>query len=230
MNSPLVIGIGIHERDRFPAAPEALDNGPIVCLQTGKGTVRIIQPGFHVGGVFSDLVETGFEIGVRHGEADKADLRLAARIEVLSPVKRNVAALYDQALPVLDHGFDHFPHDRPEIRGQRAVVLRPQRGIPAADEAHLQMVEGEIRIAVPFKHLLRQKCFPGMGRTGDQYDHGFFFSLSFNPRACFCSASCRPWPAWRSLSSAPDCASFPLRGFYTVHTSPGTALRSRSPL
>lgn len=64
----------------------------------------------------------------------------------------------------------------------------------ATDKAHLQMVDREVRHAVPLKQSLRQKRFARVGCTGDQDNLGdemFHFStLLFtyhSQKACYLS-------------------------------------------
>lgn len=96
----------------------------------------------------------------RHDEVDVLYLFKVAGIEVVFPVERNVASLDDEVLPVLDGRLCDLPDDSPQVRGEQVVVLGRKRGLAAADEPHLQKVDRERGIAVPFHESLRQRVLP----------------------------------------------------------------------
>ena len=78
-----------------------------------------------------------------HSKTDKPDVRQIFFSEVLPPFKRNIASLDDEVLPVLDGGFDHFAHNRPQVIRESIIIQRRERGVPAAYEPHFQMVDGD---------------------------------------------------------------------------------------
>ena len=72
-----------------------------------------------------------FNVLLGHCKADKSNRRQIMRIEVFSPIGRNVAALYDQVLSVLDCGLDDLADDGPQIFCESIIVFRRQTGIAA---------------------------------------------------------------------------------------------------
>ena len=109
---------------------------------------------------FFDRVSRGlggapFEI-VRHGKAYEPDISHICFGEVYSPVERNIASFDDQVLMVLNSSLDYLSDDRPKILRKGIVIFRRQRGVPAADHTHLQMIDGQTGIQVLLKHPLCQ--------------------------------------------------------------------------
>jgi hypothetical protein len=65
-------------------------------------------------------------------------------VEVATPFWCYVAAFDYEVLLVLDRRLHHFTNYGPEILRELLVVLGSEGGVPAADEAHLQVVNGEV--------------------------------------------------------------------------------------
>ena len=153
---------------------KAFDHSMVLRYQSVDRYIGFNQSGFYIGLVSNNHIKVTFDIFIGHRKTDKSNRRQILFVEILPPVERDIAALYDQILFVLDRGLDHLPHDRPEIRSQRLIITqRRQFSIPAADKPHLQMVDRQIGIFELFQHPLRKKRFPGVGCAGYQYNHIF---------------------------------------------------------
>ena len=66
----------------------------------------------------------------------------------------DVAALHNEILLVLDGSLYHFPEDGPKVIRQFVIIHRCQIGLTAANEAHFQMVNGQVGILMLFQQLL----------------------------------------------------------------------------
>jgi hypothetical protein len=127
---------------------------------------------------------------IGHCKADESDERQVSPVKTLSPVGRNVTAFHNQVLPVLNGGPDDFTDDWPQIFRKRVIVFRFQIRVSAADQSHLKVIDGKIRIVVLFEHSLCQKRFSGVRRSCYQNNHNSFPSQDFlsashsTPEAC----------------------------------------------
>ena len=129
-----------------------------LCIQSA-----VIHTVLYVAGMFFNITKVGFDIPPGHDQAHIADFLPVAFIKVLFPVKGYVTALYNEILTVLNGSLYHFPHDGPEITRQLIIIHGRQIRISAADQAHFQMIDGQIGIMVFLKHALGKERFPGMG-------------------------------------------------------------------
>ena len=88
------------------------------------------------------------------------------------PVERNIAALHDEILVVFNGCLDDFPNHRPQVIRQFPVAAqRSKRGATTPNQAHFQMVNGEIRVSVFLKKPLGQECLSSVGRPCNQNNH-----------------------------------------------------------
>ena len=93
-------------------------------------------------------------VAARHRKTDKPDVLLVIFSEVLPPIKRDIAALDDEVLPVLDSCLDDFSHNGPKVIRESIIIQRCKTGVSTTDKAHLQVVDGEGRILVFLKYPL----------------------------------------------------------------------------
>ena len=113
----------------------------VVFLQFAGRAAGVLKPRLDGAGIFPYLVDMSIDIGIRHGQADKIDRPEVFLAKILSPVGRNVAALDNKILPVLDGGLNHLAHDGPEVFRKCVIILRCMVGVSAADEPHLQVID-----------------------------------------------------------------------------------------
>ena len=160
----------------------------VALLQRVSRAPRIVQPALDVGAVRDDLLVMRVDVGVRHGRADEVDGAQVIPAEAFAPFGRDVAALDDEVLPVLHGRLHHLAHDGPEVVRELIVVFGREVGVAAPDEPHLQVVDGEVGVAVLLEHALRQEGLAGVRCAGYQDDHSlapsslFAFSRSLHVR------------------------------------------------
>ena len=77
-------------------------------------------------------------------------------------MKWNIAAFNDEVLFILDSRLHDLPYDWPQIPGQSFIILWRQCRIAATDQAHFEMIDGQIRVMIFFEHSLCKKGFPGV--------------------------------------------------------------------
>ncbi|ERI71835.1 hypothetical protein HMPREF1548_01144 [Clostridium sp. KLE 1755] len=119
-----------------------------------------------------DVSEMGADIVFAENKADITDLLQIFRFEILFKIKGDIAAFNYQVLFVLNGSFDHLPHNRPQIiRQQPAIAFRRQGCAAAADQAHFQVIDGQIRIGIDFQKFLGKKGLSGVSAPGNQYNH-----------------------------------------------------------
>ena len=152
------------------AAREGVDAAAVVGLERVGRAARIVQPRLDGAGVVSYLVEVGVDVGAGHGQADELDGPEVFLAEICSPAWRDVAALDDEVLPVLDGRLHHLAHDGPEVCRELFVVFGREAGVAASDEAHLQVVDGKVRVAESSEHALGKEGLAGMRCAG--YENG----------------------------------------------------------
>ena len=150
---------------------KTIDDALVVSFQAVHRTICINQSGFNFRFMSNDLTEMILYIFIAHSKADEPDRRQVLLIEIPPPAKRDIAALNNEVLSVLNRGLNDFPYDRPQVSGKSIIVLWRQTGIAAADKAHFQMIDRQIRVMVLFEHLLSKNRFSGVRRSSNQDDH-----------------------------------------------------------
>ena len=97
-----------------------------------------------------------------HHQKERADAVKGLRGKILFPMKWDIAAFHNQVLMILDDRLDHLPHDGPQVDGQLPVIGGGKGGLTAANQTHLQMVDGEVRDVQLLHQLLCQPGFAGV--------------------------------------------------------------------
>ena len=118
--------------------------------------------------MFYDIVKMVLDIALAENKAQIADFFQVLRLKILLISERDVAALNNQVLLVLNRRFNDFPHNRPQIFRQGGVAAyRCQGTVSTADEPHFEVIHRQIWIVVLFQQLLRKHCFAGVRAAGD---------------------------------------------------------------
>ena len=111
------------------------------------------------------------KIRLAETQADKLNLLQVPAFKRGAVIEGDITAFHNQSLVIFNGCFDDLPDNWPQIGGQiRVVALRGEGTIAASDQPHFQMIDGEIRIAVPLQYLLRQSRLPGVGAPRNQYN------------------------------------------------------------
>ena len=86
---------------------------------------------------------------------------------------------------IFDDRLDHLPHDGPQVVGQLPVIGGGKGGLTAANQTHLQMVDGKVWDVQMFHQLLCQPGFAGVRGAAEQDHHGSVFLLqNIKGKAC----------------------------------------------
>ena len=124
----------------------------ILPLQLLFGTTTVIQALFDHIGVALNHVEMFRKIRLAETQADKLNLLQVPAFKRGAVIEGDIAAFHNQSLVIFNGCFDDLPDNWPQIGGQiRVVALRGEGTIAASDQPHFQMIDGEVRIAVPFQ-------------------------------------------------------------------------------
>ena len=100
----------------------------------------IVQAALDGAGVPPDIVKVGLDVGRAHHKTAEPDFPEVFLRKILLVVEGDVAALHHKVLPVFYGGLDHLPDYRPQVLREPVVVLGSEIGVPAANQAHLQVV------------------------------------------------------------------------------------------
>ena len=153
-------------------------SGRVAQLGDRRGTPQVAgHERLQLGG--EGRIGLGVDEGVRHAQADELYGAQVFFFKILSPDRRYVAAFDDEVLLVLDSRLHHFTNYRPEVFRELFVVLGRKGCVSASDEAHLQVVDGQIGRAVPLQQALGQQGLSRVRAPGQQTDHNHSSLLFF---------------------------------------------------
>ena len=97
-----------------------------------------------------------------HGKTNKTDRTLILLVKAFPPVIGNIGTFHNELLMILNRCFDHLTDNWPQIIGKGLIVFRSKGCVATANQAHFQMINGQIRKVVFFQHPLCQEGFPGV--------------------------------------------------------------------
>lgn len=143
----------------------------VVLDQSVPGEIPVPQPVLdgvfmsqNIGEMVADIVPAHYQAVVRY-------VRQIRFVKIFLPVKRYVTAFYDKILSVFYRCLYDFRNDRPQIRHQPVVIVGFYRRLTAPDQAHFQMVNGQVGKRIFFQQLLRQNRLSRVCRARNQHYH-----------------------------------------------------------
>ena len=143
----------------------------VVLEQLLEGTPAVIQPLFDDVGSGTNGGKMAADVLFAHHQKERADAAKGLRGKILFPMKWDIAAFYNQVLMIFDDRLDHLPHDGPQVVGQLLVVGGGKGGLTAANQTHLQVVDGKVWDVQMFHQLLCQPGFAGVRGAAEQDNH-----------------------------------------------------------
>ena len=94
----------VDQHDPIAGSTKTLREVAVALLQFLLRVVPLSHPGLDRRLVKEDIIEMRIDILFRHGQANEFDVLQILRLEVLPPVRRNVASFDDEVLLILDGG------------------------------------------------------------------------------------------------------------------------------
>ena len=143
----------------------------VVLDQFVPGEIPVPQPVLDIMFMSQNIGEMVADIVPAHYQAAVCYVRQVRFAEIFLPVKRYVTAFHDQVLSVFYCRLYDFCNDRPQIRRQPVVIVGFYRRLSAPDQAHFQMVNGQVGKRIFFQQLLRQNRLSRVCRARNQHYH-----------------------------------------------------------
>ena len=175
-----IIIVFCDQRDLFAGRSVTIYDPVIILFQLFSCTIRIIQPFFDIRAMRFYFFKMQIDVFIRHGKANEFDRLKILLIETVSPIKRDITALDNEVLLILNSSLYDLSNDWPKVICQFIIIFRCEIRIAAADKPHLQMVNRKIRVFGFLKHPLRQNRFPHMGCSCYNDYHIYLNKLGFN--------------------------------------------------